>query len=51
MINANITVTPKDSLGILDPNLILDLETGLYLIETNFDDGTQDQQVILKEND
>ncbi|WP_157663528.1 MULTISPECIES: hypothetical protein [unclassified Gilvibacter] len=51
VINANVTATAKDSLGINDPNLVNNLENGLFLIETNFDDGTQDQKVILKDND
>lgn len=50
VLNSNVTVSPKDSLGINNPNLILNLDQGLYLIETNFDDGTQDQQVIIKDN-
>ncbi|MEP3402593.1 MAG: hypothetical protein ABJZ80_06415 [Gilvibacter sp.] len=50
ILNSNVTISHKDSLGINNPNLILDLDQGLYLIETNFDDGTQDQQVIIKEN-
>lgn len=51
VLNSNITVSPKDSLGINNPNLIPDLDQGLYLIETNFNDGTQNQQVIIKDND
>ncbi len=50
VLNSNVTVSPKDSLGINNPNLIIELENGLYLIETNFDDGTQDQQIIIKDN-
>ncbi|MDC7998407.1 hypothetical protein [Gilvibacter sediminis] len=51
VFNANVTATAKDSLGINDPNLVNNLENGLFLIETNFDDGTQDQKVILKDNE
>lgn len=51
VINSNYTVSPKDSTQINNPDLIMQLDQGLYLIETNFDDGTQNQNVILKEND
>ena len=50
VLNSNVTVSPKDSTQINNPDLIMQLDQGLYLIETNFDDGTQDQNVILKEN-
>ena len=48
--NTNYTLTPKDSLGINEPTLIQDLENGLYLIEKNYNDGTQEQETIFKTN-
>ena len=48
--NHNYTVTEKDSISINQPNLIRDLESGLYVIEKNYNDGTQEQEVILKGN-
>ncbi|WP_299213494.1 hypothetical protein [uncultured Dokdonia sp.] len=48
ILNHNYTITPKDSVGINLPTLIQDLENGLYLIEKNYNDGTQEQEVILK---
>lgn len=48
--NYNYTLTVKDSLGINQPTLIQNLENGLYIIEKNFNDGTQEQKTILKTN-
>lgn len=48
--NHNYTVTERDSIGINQPALIQNLENGLYIIEKNYDDGTQEQEVILKRN-
>lgn len=46
--NANYTVYEKDSIGINHPTLIQDLDNGLYIIEKDYDDGTQEQKTILK---
>jgi hypothetical protein len=48
--NYNYTTTVKDSLSINKPTLIQDLENGLYIIEKNYTDGTQEQKTILKDN-
>lgn len=50
IFNGNITVTPKDSLGINDPLLIDNLDEGLYKVDKNFEDGTTKETVIFKEN-
>ena len=50
VLNANITVTPQDSTAINNPNLILNLETGLYKIEKTYNDGEVEENLILKEN-
>lgn len=50
VINGNVTITPKDSLGINNPTLINDLDRGLYNIKENYDDGTIKENVIFKEN-
>ena len=46
----NITETPKDSLGINDPNLIQNLQPGLYKIEKTLEGGYMEEEVILKNN-
>ncbi|MDC8001443.1 hypothetical protein POV26_10355 [Aequorivita todarodis] len=50
VFNSNITVTPQDSLGINNPNLINTLQQGLYKIEKVFIDGSNEETVIYKEN-
>lgn len=50
VINANVTVMPKDSLGINSPTLVEDLNPGLYKVEMNYDDGATQQTVIFKQN-
>jgi hypothetical protein len=50
VFNANVTITPKDSLQINDQNLILNLPEGLYKIEKNYIDGSSQETVIIKEN-
>lgn len=50
VFNANVTVTPKDSLGINHPNLIVDLPEGLYKVEKEYDAGATQQTIIVKEN-
>lgn len=51
IINTNITIYPKDSLQINDANLIFDLEDGLYKIDKNYNDGSQEQTIIIKNNE
>lgn len=48
--NANVIITPQDSLQINSVNLIQDLQPGLYNIQTNYHDGTSQQTMILKDN-
>ena len=50
IFNANITITPLDSLGINSPSLIQNLNNGLYKIEKNYIDGATQETVIVKEN-
>lgn len=49
VFNTNITITPKDSLEINNPNLINNLQQGLYKIEKVYLDGTIEEVVILKQ--
>lgn len=49
VFNANVTITPKDSIGINNPNLIEELPNGLYKIEKVYDDGATQETVIFKE--
>ena len=46
--NNNVNVYPKSQSEINDVNLIPNLENGLYIIKKNYNDGTQEQQTILK---
>jgi len=48
--NTNVTVTPKDSIGINDQHLIQNLQNGLYKIDKTYDDGSTQQTVIQKGN-
>jgi hypothetical protein len=50
IFNTNVTVTPKDSLGINEPQLIYDLDPGLYNIIKQYNDGGTQETVILKNN-
>ncbi len=50
IFNSNVTVTPKDSTSINDPNLILDLEPGLYKIQTQYEEGNTEDNVIYKQD-
>ncbi|HAT66741.1 MAG TPA: hypothetical protein DCS66_19480 [Flavobacteriaceae bacterium] len=50
IINANVTIMSQDSLQINNPNLIDNLQQGLYMIDKNFEDGSIQQTIILKEN-
>lgn len=48
VFNSNITVTPKDSLGINHPQLIEQLQPGLYKIEKVYAEGNKEEDVIFK---
>ncbi len=50
VFNTNVTVTPKDSISINDPSLIQNLLPGLYKIEKNYDDGSTNETVLIKNN-
>ncbi len=50
-VNNNYTITIKDEQEISDPNLIDDLAPGLYVIEKEYEDGSIEQTVILKDNE
>lgn len=50
VFNGNVTITPKDSIGINDPVLIDQLESGLYNIKKEYGDGTKEENVIYKQN-
>ena len=51
IFNENVTITPKDSTQITDPELIDNLDNGLYKIETNFANGVDEETVIYKTGD
>jgi hypothetical protein len=46
--NTNVIIDSKDQQEINDENLIQNLDSGLYIIKKNYDDGTQEQQTINK---
>lgn len=48
--NGNYTVTPKDSTQINSPTLINELDPGLYNVQKTYNDGTEEQVMILKDN-
>ncbi len=50
ILNTNVTITPQDSTAINNQNLIQNLDTGLYKIEKNYDDGSTQETIIFKEN-
>ena len=45
-----MTVTSQDSTSINDPNMINNLQPGLYNIIEHYDDGESEEQLIIKEN-
>jgi len=51
VINTNYTIQYLDSIQSNNPTLIQDLNNGLYNIEKNFNDGTNEQNTILKIDD
>ncbi len=50
VLNANVTVMPQDSTAINNPQLIQNLQPGLYKIDKVYDNGAIDQTIILKDN-
>lgn len=48
VINSNVIITPKDAAGITDPELVQNLDNGLYKIETNYENGVDEEIVIYK---
>jgi len=50
VLNTNVTVTAQDSLQINNTNFFQDLEPGLYNIQKSYNDGTSEENLILKEN-
>lgn len=50
VFNANVTITSQDSTSINNPNLIQQLDSGLYKIEKHYEDGAVQQNVIFKDN-
>lgn len=50
VINTNYTIQYLDSLQINSPSLIPDLQNGLYNIEKNYNNGTNIQNTILKDD-
>lgn len=51
VFNGNVTITPMDSTTINNPQMVENLEPGLYVVDKNYEDGTTQQNVILKENE
>jgi hypothetical protein len=50
VLNTNVTVIPQDSTSINNPQLIQNLQPGLYKIDKVYNSGAVDQTVILKNN-
>ena len=50
ILNTNVTISPQDSTAINNPNLIQNLDNGLYKIEKAYDDGAVQETVIQKGN-
>lgn len=50
VFNTNVTITAQDSTGINNPNLINNLDPGLYKIEKQYEDGAVQENVIIKDN-
>jgi len=49
VFNTNVTITPQDSTQINNPNLIQELQPGLYNIQKNYN-GIIEETTIIKEN-
>jgi len=50
VINYNYTIQSLDSLQINSPDLVPNLQNGLYNIEKNYNDGSIEQETILKDD-
>ena len=50
VLNTNVTITPQDSTAINNPQLIDNLQPGLYNIIKTFENGNSQENLILKEN-
>jgi|TARA_B110000908_G_scaffold101268_1_gene119403 hypothetical protein len=50
VFNTNVTITSQDSISINNPQLIDNLASGLYKIEKNYDDGSSQETILIKEN-
>lgn len=50
VLNTNVTITSQDSTSINNTDLIQDLQPGLYNVIKNYNDGTQDENLIQKQN-
>jgi hypothetical protein len=50
VFNTNVTVTPQDSTQINNPQMINNLQPGLYNVIENYNDGSTQETVIIKEN-
>ena len=50
VFNTNVTITPQDSTSINNENLIEELPSGLYKIEKKYNDGSSQENVIIKGN-
>lgn len=46
--NEHYTVTDQDSTSINNPTLIQDLENGLYMIRKDYNNGSHEQETLLK---
>lgn len=51
VFNANVTITTQDSTAINNPNLIQQLNPGLYKIEKIYEDGAVQENVLYKDNE
>ena len=51
VINSNYTIYPIDSIQINDPDLIQNLDNGLYKIDKQYNDGSQEENLIIKNNE
>lgn len=49
VFNGNVTITPMDSTAINNPQMIEQMDPGLYVIKKNYEDGSAEENVILKE--
>lgn len=50
VFNTNVTITSQDSTQINNPQMIDNLDPGLYNVIENYNDGSTQETVIIKEN-